>query len=802
MKPKLLTMSAFGPYSGTETVDFDSFGGKGIFLITGRTGSGKTTVFDAIMYALYKESSGGIRSEEMLRSQYASDNRPTEVIFVFEEQGVVYTIDRCAPYVKEGNITPTKGWVTLTSDKGLKLDDAKDIDGESRGSGKNKETVPGMIEQIIGITAEQFRQTAMIAQGDFAKLLSAGTSDREEIFRTIFHTGLYSEMALKIRDDFNRAKSEAELIKRELQFEIGKIRAIEGSELRTAADKAVTANEKKLDVLADALSSQNEEDECAVQDAVKAMEALRAEISEYDVRIQKVKYANDLAGKIEKESETVERLTKEIEEAAKNHADLIGLYEEFSINDSKRLESAKERLVEIKRDIDEISSIETTVAALKKQSAKCEKLTRDAIAANEERERADSKYNETARRNLAGMAGKLAMTLKSGDSCPVCGSKEHPKKAEVTDDYATDEDVEEARALSKKADDAYNSAREESRAALEKFEAMSDNIAESIRKILKKEANLRSIDSKDRADAAGELLSEALAALNAENAETSDLVRKLAAKQNEIKDSISESEKFIAANTTKCDQIKEYLEADTKEAKRLNSSDDDIDRLMQMKDEKLGALNVMRDDFTAISTRLENNRGSGEAIRKVRKSYRAAVKELEIAKKLNDVANGKEAFETYIQRIYFDKIIEMANARLRILMHNQFVLKAGTAVKRGRAYVGLDISVFDNRTGKERNIASLSGGESFVASLSMALGLSDVVRSMNGGINIETMFIDEGFGTLDSETLEEAVRVLDELALGDCLIGMISHVDALKEKIDKQIIIDKGDRGSTLKVVV
>lgn len=172
-----------------------------------------------------------------------------------------------------------------------------------------------------------------------------------------------------------------------------------------------------------------------------------------------------------------------------------------------------------------------------------------------------------------------------------------------------------------------------------------------------------------------------------------------------------------------------------------------------------------------------------------------------------DIANGNEAgkhgkipFEMFIQARYFEEVLDAANARLQDMSEGRFRLVRRELSRDNRTKTGLDLDVFDAYTGQIRDVKTLSGGESFLASLALALGFSDIVQMRAGGVEIDTMFIDEGFGTLDAETLEYAMRMLGKLSQDDRLIGIISHVEALKERINTQIVIHKSAEGSTLEL--
>ena len=177
-------------------------------------------------------------------------------------------------------------------------------------------------------------------------------------------------------------------------------------------------------------------------------------------------------------------------------------------------------------------------------------------------------------------------------------------------------------------------------------------------------------------------------------------------------------------------------------------------------------------------------------------------------KALSDTANGKITgkekimLETYIQMTFFDRIIARANTRFMIMSGGQYELKRRKEAENNRAQTGLDLDVIDHYNGTERSVKTLSGGESFKASLSLALGLSDEIQSSAGGVKLDSMFVDEGFGSLEEESLDQAMKALAGLAEGNRLVGIISHVSELKNRIDKQIIVTKKQTGGSNAVIV
>ena len=186
----------------------------------------------------------------------------------------------------------------------------------------------------------------------------------------------------------------------------------------------------------------------------------------------------------------------------------------------------------------------------------------------------------------------------------------------------------------------------------------------------------------------------------------------------------------------------------------------------------------------------------------------SAEKELQDLQGLSDTVNGnlngkeKIQLETYVQMHYFDRILQKANRRLLIMTENQYELKRRRHADNARSQSGLDLDVLDHFNGSVRSVNTLSGGEKFMASLSLALGLSDEIQSASGGIRLESLFVDEGFGSLDDESLQQALKALQSLAESDRIVGIISHVSQLADQIDRQIVVSKTQTGSRAEIVL
>ncbi len=247
------------------------------------------------------------------------------------------------------------------------------------------------------------------------------------------------------------------------------------------------------------------------------------------------------------------------------------------------------------------------------------------------------------------------------------------------------------------------------------------------------------------------------------------------------------------------EQLKEQIGKNEKiDIKKIEEEGEKLKKELQELNEKLNI----------CSHNLKTNQKVYEKI-KTKKNAREVKEKLygEI-KIISDTANGelkgkaKLPFEQYVQRVYFDMVLEEANKRLQRMTENRYYLTRKEEAENNKSISGLEIDAMDNWTGKKRGVKSLSGGESFKASLSLALGLSDVVQNFSGGVKLETMFVDEGFGSLDNESLEKAMEILLALTEGNRLVGIISHVDELKEKIDKKLLIKRDKQGSNVEIII
>ena len=924
MKPLKLTMSAFGSYAGKNVIDFTGQQ-QGIFLITGDTGAGKTTIFDAITYALYNQTSGGERNGNMMRSQYAQPETETYVELEFLYRGQTYRVRRNPDYkitktLKNGRIREQKvpHSVELTLPDGTVFPEKKNA-------------TDAKIIEILGLTADQFSQIVMIAQGDFLKLLYTKSDERKMIFSKLFRTDIY----WKIQENLRRKSMEMDerIQENDRAFEQEKSRIIPLPE----------SEELPLDELVERLRER-------LKDALKEQNLRRANVEELNKKITKYEEINKLFVSLEKIRQTGKELEarrveskerrQQIENARKadkvlvaeqqnlrqqqaveQSVQAIAKMEETLTNNQEMFETLKTQLQEVEAEQKrEAADIQKKMLALEQsfpsyealQNARSEeqqakKVWEDlgktseesfhkkeaGIAALKEQQKQQEQVVEQTKKNweqtslsasesakhyehmyeafLKEQAGILAENLSAGCPCPVCGSTVHPDPAKLSDHAVTELEVEQAKktraAAEEKRDLAYaafeaeKTEKQKLAQAVEKEEA-DFVLAQTIAKQQRKEAEQNYVSLQKIAEQIREKLvypslaeakkqyaamQKALEAAEQEIAKKRQKVSELAEAMNTLKgQKLAEEENQKTAKKLAVKTEKEYTKLLEKSGfvseetyhlailpersrSKLEREEKEYESqcLRQQSEQKLLEKQVSGKTYTDTAELNEQLKAEKQALKETEKTYmelhtayendrsvlqNCAVylekgKKLEsedqVIKSLSKTANGRLSgsakidFETYIQRQYFKQIIHEANKRLLTMSNHQFILKLKEEANTGRkTNEGLDLSVYSLVTDSERDVKTLSGGESFLAALAMALGLSDIVERSAGAIHPDMMFIDEGFGSLDAQSRQQAIEVLAELAGDSRMVGIISHVTELKEQIDRKLVVNRTDNGS------
>ena len=772
MRPLELTLSAFGSYAGEETIDFTRLGTKGLYLITGDTGAGKTTIFDAIVFALYGEASGDARGAEMLRSKYAAADTPTFVRMKFTCHDAVYYITRNPEYRR-----PAKKGNGYTNHKA----DAEFICPDGRVVAKNREVTKAVTE-LLGLDKNQFTQIAMIAQGDFLRLLYAKTEERSKIFRDIFHTKAYQTIQERLKAEAGVLRQDYEALEKSIDQYLEGVLCKEedfAARMDTVRQnrKAIPAGEIAV-LLQERVSVEEEE-----------LARLQKQLDTYEKELERL---HQLIGREEERK----KWKRELEEAGRQitllRPSLQEMREQYDKKQQSFQEFEKERawLEKLYQDSLEILERKEEREQLRLQ---IENLRKEAEASEEAYQKAALSYrkkkddcDEMERRYLDEQAGILAGRLEEGTPCPVCGSISHPMPAEPKEGAPTREEVDRAKLAAEKANADVNRASKDAGSVKGRLSSEQERYQAMLaaEKEEGKEAVLLRFAGKEEAEKE----------LREKGKEGLRLQKELADAEKRYRNQEKEYER--------CQNTKETLEKQLEERDACNVEELTAQRNVLMEKKQLAA-EKQQELYRYIKT----NTGIAQAVAKQGKRMEALEEKWNLVGELSGTFNGnvsgkdKIMLETYVQMTYFDRMIRRANTRFMMMSGGQYELRRAAAAQNMKSQSGLELEVIDHYNGTVRSIKTLSGGEAFLASLSMALGLSDEIQSAAGGIALDTMFVDEGFGYLDEEALAQAIRALQGLAEGNRLVGIISHVGSLKEKIEKQIVVTRKKSGGSAAVI-
>ncbi|EJQ71526.1 MULTISPECIES: AAA family ATPase [Bacillus] len=1020
MRPIQLIMTAFGPYKQKEVIDFKDLGEHRIFAISGNTGAGKTTIFDAICYVLYGEASGEERSDtNMLRSQFADDDVYTSVELTFQLKGKSYEIKRQLGHKKQGNKTITGHAVEL-----YEVIDEEKVPCVDR---FHVTDVNKKVEDLIGLSKHQFSQIVMLPQGEFRKLLTSETENKEEILRRIFKTDRYKLMReildqkrkqwkdvlqekqkerelyfrnvfkLPIRDgalletlveqEHVNTHQVVEALEQETNWynaeveqlhleQNDKTKQLKEAEARFHAAKAV--NEKFKD-----LEQKNEKYSILQENrAVIEMKEKSFKHAEQAKRLLPFEQWHEEAMQYEQQSESLLKqiiakkehimnsfaLAQEKYEALKNKASerenakkQVQRLEELqpiiaSLAEKKlNLQNAEIHIGKLKEGMQKLDEqleahknekqrmsgeLQQLEAALEQYVAKVEELTNmredakvlkqaydvwqekqkyelEKESAFHKMQQAVSTYENMERRWLSEQAGILALHLHDGESCPVCGSMDHPKKATEQSNAIDEKELNELREkktiaekLHVQLEEKWNFYRVQYEQVIEevlKRGYRSEELVETYSALVQKgkqlaaEVNALKASEETRKQMAVNIKSveEKVEELQKQKREVETVQHRtemecmqLRTSYEHDKQNIPESLQTVQAWKVQFDQALQELrlmedewekvqeayqhwqneniriqaehdnasnqfnsakekkeETFTRFMKELEQSgftdqltykesklnDAEMDKLQQEIQSYYSSLEVLTKQIEELKADLkdkeymdissldeqvkeleisldiikekrqraqnavsyitdlhENIKRIDEQIHEEEKAFQELVDLYEVMKGDND---SRISFERYILIEYLEQIVQIANERLRKLSNGQFYLKRSERVEKRNRQSGLGLDVYDAYTGQTRDVKTLSGGEKFNASLCLALGMADVIQAYEGGISIETMFIDEGFGSLDEESLTKAVDALIDLQKSGRFIGVISHVQELKNEMPAVLEVTKQKDG-------
>lgn len=918
MRPVRLEISGFGPYAGKTVIDMNQLGEEGLYLITGDTGAGKTTIFDAITFALFGEPSGTTRDAGMFRSKYSDPDTPTEAALTFEHAGKIYQVRRNPDYVRpsrrgEGNTVQKAG--------------AELIFPDGKVIAKTKDVTAG-VRDILGVDRDQFSQISMIAQGDFMKLLLASTDERKEIFRRIFRTAGYQKLQELLKEE--TASLDRDYKKQE-DIALQSVRGLVFPEKEEEDDRQERARDGKLspDELLELLGETLLQDDENLSQLADRKTVIDKSLQDLNILFGRAETAEQTAKKLEQARTRLDEVNREhvkyqaaleTEKAGqtgreKLDAQIIAEDQqlpEYDLLDRKKAEydalkktytgkaaerddkarslqntslqladlekeqvslqgsqEAREELLQAGRDAKALE--EKLQAAVQNMKAadtlklQYEKALEEYRQASAQSAKAAEYYMRLNQAYLDEQAGILAETLAEGKPCPVCGSLVHPAPAVKSAYLPSESELKQAeKDRDKQAETAsakslacgtikgrYEQAEEECLKAVQELPveknteeravlqaALLSELAAVRKKQQERAEQYRGLTARiERA----KLLEKQIPMLRQKKEEWTGLVSGLGQELAALLSSAREKEQVLQAETGKLayadrrsaeQHIRQLNEYKIKLQKSLEEAQKNYDRtntdrialegeirslaeqqshetvpdtvsLQNQRTELTGRKKMLDEEETQAKIRISVNSGILQTVKECLRKEEELAARLRMVSSLSGTANGsipgkeKVMLETYVQLAYFDRVIRRANIRFLIMSQGQYELTRKKESDNIRSQSGLELDVIDHYNGTVRNVRTLSGGESFEASLSLALGLSDEVQSVSGGIRIDTLFVDEGFGSLDDEALQMAIRALLNLAEGHRLVGIISHVGELKSMIPKQIEVTKDRTGGS-----
>ena len=925
MRPTKLVISAFGPYADKTVIDLEKLGTSGLYLIAGDTGAGKTTIFDAITYALFGRASGDSRDDaKLFRCLNAKPETETVVDLTFMYAGREYRICRNPEYMRPKS--RGEGFTKETASVTFYYPDASGKQGPTSRSVSKEKEVAAVVQEIIGIDRDQFTKIAMIAQGDFMKVLLSKTEERKEIFRKIFKTDKFNILQNELKKRASEidklcGESESTACTMVAQIQCGK-------ESAKLADLEQTKN------LAAAKQVSDWQGVCELTQAIldedaESLQKVQASLKESGDRLAEMDKEIGRAQNIEKMREALQKATDDLEKilptidplkkaklaaeekqperdslqeritTLRNSLPEYDKLEVFRTEAKRKEDDIKSLETRLKANCDSVDNLKATITSLEDESATLgdagtkkqellaqsdklstrqndlqkvgknvkelstlseafEKAKKAYLAADDDYRKISKEYEAKNRAFLNEQAGIIAETLVDNEPCPVCGSTHHPHKACKSVEAPTQAELEQLKKAVSVAETERNEKNAVASQAKGKFEEKQlavqslvqelfgecsldearergnteyaenrDKMAALTLAISKEEERekRKAFLEKDIPEKRAELeklqtssteLEKQISGLNAEKqscmASAEELSKKLSFEGK------SAAEKQIAEVQAVLDSSKRELENATaafteceKQVNNLNTSkatlvsqlegasEYDLAALQAGRNQAAEAHNALAHSQNEVSARLVQNKRYLEQIDKTVGALGEQLRKRAWIKNLSDTANGglsgqgKVMLETYVQASYFDRIVNRANIRFRILSNGQYELVRRIEAANNRSQSGLDLNVLDHSSGKQREVKTLSGGESFLASLSLALGLADEVQSSAGGIQLDTMFVDEGFGSLDDESLKLAINTLQSLAGENRLVGIISHVNELEHKIDKIVRVKKDE---------
>ncbi|MEI7465844.1 MAG: SMC family ATPase [Burkholderiales bacterium] len=859
MKIKSLEITGFGPFKDKQLIDFDSLSQDGIFMLEGPTGAGKSSIIDAIVWALYgttaHESASGISksSSARIRSDYANPGDESKVILTFKVQDQTYKITRTPKY----SVPKTRGEGTRDEDATASLVEV--AAGSEITTGPD--AVAAKVQDILGLSREQFSQLVVLPQGDFAKFLHASNDERSSVLQKIFKTQLYEKIENYASEMRKTIEKRIQGIEAEATRHIRNLKQEDDENIHNFAeleefllDKNESKDERKdrLNLISNSLMPESNEDQNELSKIQDILDSLRTELTHLESSMEKIDKKEFLQSQYEKLANQSEEFARK-ESKLKTRELIAPIGAQLDLRD-EALAAKKEAEAKIPLDYFEMDSEEVQgrlkelkpkIRTLDNQAARNEAIgiqieaIEKKITENDTIFKAKKRVKEISS-ELAKLKKKLkkdqdalevfednldkknisevAKLLKKNQPCPVCGSKEHPIPASRSGDF-TDAHYKEINSSINSNSKKISGLESELKAEKKIAGKVSGNNSELRNKL--KELRNRKKEANENSSELGKLLSEQSSLsdglqyfIQYEKAEKdcekfelkiSDVLKKSKCKDED------ELRALLALNVEKMREELKSFEAEMSRVKGLLDDESmenlpekgELDSKIALHKEQIASNDL---NFKSISARIAQGEGLQKRVTIATDGIMKALNDIEL-----EIENGKSYVEldklvngtnpkslqlsNYVLQERFALVLEVASHHLLRISKSKYSFVLSTEkVNAKKKYAGLDVKILDYKSGKERPVDTMSGGETFYASLALALGLAEVVRAGQGGVELDTLFIDEGFGSLSGDTLEEVLDVLEELRKSRT-IGVISHVESMKSKIPLRIEVRVSDEG-------
>ena len=865
-----LELTYFGPYE-QATIDFTQFSEVPVFLISGKTGSGKTTLFDAMCFALFGKTSNDDREAKLLRSDFAPDDQESLVKFWFEHQGVQYKIERRPSQTirnKQGKWIDRTGKVSLI----YPVDAAEPIEKTKKGD------VEALIVSLLNLDVDQFRQIVLLPQGKFRQFLESTSKDKEAILRSLFGTQLYERWVDDLQNQYKQLKTTNDQQSTQLATLMQQIAGIESDQpqawLQAAqglvqtdqtALQAAQTNLATLQAQVQKLTSadrqwqnwqQAQTELTQAQTKQAALIQSKPAMKQLARQIQVEEWVQGQVPKLNqywRQSKSIEELNQKLQMAQEALIQNQRVVEETQARlsqlgdlDQQRLQQSQmaSRMTQINSDFQRLQ-----MALQKHQPIKAEQtnLQTQLQVASQAVQVANERFATINDQYARSMISRLAQRLKPGSPCPVCGSTEHPHPAVVDELIVVLEDevkqaqkqLEVARSKEgqlKEQVAQINQRLQEEQAQIDQQLGQLNESMEvdgqdepTIERLLQErlqanQAALQQLEAqikqRDQWKASLNKAQGSLAQLAGQQAALSEQLTNTKAEQVTVKEQLDQSLGQAPTTLTweQMTELADHLEQLPQERQQLSDYQSAVkvveSRIADLKPQvaakptgdpqqvladlqaKQSQVEATAQESGRLEARLQQRQLTIKQVSQLvdqQSTMMAKLRSLNpLVMTLRGMGDKKLGLERFVLQQYFNEVLTVANQRFGQLTNDRYQFVLDQELKARSNQNGLEVDVYDDNAGKVRSVHTLSGGESFMASLALALALGEVVQQRQGGVQIDALFVDEGFGSLDQDALDEALNALQSIE-GQRMVGIISHVTELEERIPDQLKITAMD---------